>query len=66
MIFPPILVSCLTASALGQVSTTLPNYMLGEYVLETSDGFNDYMWQLGVNWFTRKVGLKLIYRNIGN
>eukprot|EP00090_Calanus_glacialis_P019662 TRINITY_DN3016_c0_g1_i1.p1 TRINITY_DN3016_c0_g1~~TRINITY_DN3016_c0_g1_i1.p1 ORF type:complete len:163 (-),score=42.47 TRINITY_DN3016_c0_g1_i1:151-639(-) len=59
MIFPLILVSCLTASALGQVATTLPNYMLGEYVLETSDGFNDYMWQLGVNWFTRKIACAL-------
>merc|ERR1712168_289666 len=33
--------------------------MLGEYVLETSEGFDDYMWQLGVNWFTRKIACAL-------
>ena len=50
-----ILLACLSTSALAQTPTLLPEYMLGEYVLETSEGFDDYMWQLGVNWFTRKV-----------
>jgi len=59
MVFTLILISCLSASALGQGATTLPEYMLGEYVLETSNGFNDYMWQLGVNWFTRQIACAL-------
>ena len=50
-----ILLAYLSTSALAQTPTLLPEYMLGEYVLETSEGFDDYMWQLGVNWFTRKV-----------
>merc|ERR1712062_126215 len=33
----------------------LPNYMLGDFQLETSEGFEDYMYEIGVNWFTRKV-----------
>ena len=33
----------------------LPEYMMGNFVLETSEGFNDYMYEIGVDWFTRKV-----------
>merc|ERR1711936_1026947 len=33
----------------------LPNYMLGDFQLETSEGFEDYMYEIGVNWFTRKI-----------
>ena len=29
--------------------------MLGEFQLETSEGFSDYMYEIGVNWFTRQV-----------
>ena len=29
--------------------------MLGDFQLETSEGFDDYMYGIGVNWFTRKV-----------
>ena len=56
MILAVSLVSLLAASAAGQSVSTLPEYMIGDYVLETSNGFDDYMWELGVNWFTRKVG----------
>ena len=35
----------------------LPEYMMGNFVLETSEGFNDYMYEIGVDWFTRKVVL---------
>jgi len=49
----------LLVSFLAGASANLPNYMLGEYVLETSDGFDNYMWQLGVNWFTRKIACAL-------
>ena len=33
----------------------LPEHMLGQYQLETSEGFNDFMHEVGVSWFTRKV-----------
>merc|ERR1712241_1185855 len=37
----------------------LPNYMLGDFQLETSEGFDDYMYEIGVNWFTRKIACAL-------
>ena len=33
----------------------IPDYMLGSFILDTSEGFNDYMYEIGVDWFTRKV-----------
>ena len=36
-------------------SHPLPSYMEGNFILETSDGFNDYMYEIGVSYFTRKV-----------
>ena len=32
-----------------------PDKMVGTYQLETSQGFSDLMYDLGVNWFTRQV-----------
>merc|ERR1711981_1308114 len=37
----------------------LPNYMLGDFQLETSEGFDNYMYEIGVNWFTRKIACTL-------
>jgi hypothetical protein len=37
----------------------LPKYMLGDYKMQTSKGFNDYMYELGVNWFTRTIANNL-------
>ena len=42
--------------SLGQESP-LPAYMLGKFQLETSEGFDDFMYEISVNWFTRKVRL---------
>ena len=42
--------------SLGQESP-LPPYMLGKFQLETSKGFDDFMYEINVNWFTRKVRL---------
>ena len=50
----PLLCLALLAAA-AQAAGPLPQYMVGKYVLETSEGFDNYMWELGVNWFTRKV-----------
>jgi hypothetical protein len=37
------------------VSARLPDYMLGEFKMQTSEGFTDFMYALGVNWLTRSV-----------
>merc|ERR1712203_1257356 len=37
----------------------LPNYMLGDFQLETSEGFSNYMYEIGVNWFTRTIACTL-------
>ena len=34
----------------------LPAYMLGDFDLETTSGLNDFMYAVGVGWFTRRVG----------
>ena len=36
-------------------SDIFPTKMLGSYQLETSEGFTDLMYELGVSWFTRQV-----------
>jgi len=33
----------------------LPNYMLGNFKMESSKNFNNAMWELGVDWFTRQI-----------
>merc|ERR1712083_766804 len=33
----------------------LPTYMLGDFKMESSKGFNNAMWELGVDWFTRQI-----------
>merc|ERR1711884_316228 len=47
----------------------LPEHMVGQYQLETSEGFNDFMHEVGVSWFTRKIacGLypKATIKNLG-
>ena len=37
-------------------SGPLPQYMEGSFILDTSEGFNDYMYEIGVSYLTRKVG----------
>jgi hypothetical protein len=37
------------------VNARLPDYMLGEFKMQTSEGFTDFMYALGVNWLTRSV-----------
>ena len=38
----------------------LPEHMLGQYQLETSEGFSDFMYEIGVSWFTRTVSFFLM------
>ena len=33
--------------------------MLGEFQLETSEGFEDYLYEIGINWFNRKIACTL-------
>ena len=49
LLLPLILVSSLTSAE------QLPANMLGKYQLETSEGFSNFMSEIGVNWFTRQV-----------
>ena len=46
---------CLAPSPALAQESPLPPYMLGKFQLETSRGFEDFMYELSVNWFTRKV-----------
>ena len=43
----------------GLATAQLQANMLGQYQLQTSEGFNDFMYEIGVNWFTRQVGVKI-------
>merc|ERR1712173_189433 len=56
MLYPLI---CLVLLGGAHCSGPLPEYMIGEFELETSDGFNDYMYAVGVSWFTRKIACSL-------
>ena len=38
--------------------------VLGKYQLETSEGFSDFMSEIGVNWFTRQVASNLFFLHI--
>ena len=51
-----LLLSLLTTICLAQQSAgPLPQTMIGKFNLESSTGFDDYMYKLGVGWFKRKV-----------
>merc|ERR1712154_463286 len=49
----------ISAIAAQAPQAPLPNYMLGDFQLETSEGFSDYMYEIGVNWFTRTIACTL-------
>merc|ERR1712210_352824 len=53
LLLPLILVSSLASA------DQLPANMLGKYQLETSEGFSDFMSEIGVNWFTRQIACAL-------
>ena len=31
--------------------------MLGEFKMETSEGFEDFLYEIGISWFNRKAEL---------
>jgi hypothetical protein len=37
----------------------LPDTMLGSFLMDTSEGFDEFMYEMGVNIFTRKVANNL-------
>ena len=45
-----------TPGILGQ-KQTLPEFMLGEFKMETSEGFEDFLYEIGINWLNRKAEL---------
>ena len=50
---PLLLLSALLAAASGQAA--LEPFMLGKFELESSNGFEDFMTEIGVGFLTRKV-----------
>ena len=37
----------------------LPEFMIGDFQMETSEGFNDFMYEMGVNFVTRNIANNL-------
>ena len=37
----------------------LPEFMVGDFQMETSEGFNDFMYEMGVNFVTRNIANNL-------
>merc|ERR1712233_161896 len=53
LLLPLLLISTLVRAE------QLPAQWLGKYQLETSEGFSDFMSEIGVNWFTRQIACAL-------
>merc|ERR1711971_1358242 len=53
----PIMLLLLLPSLVA--AAQLPQHMLGQYQLETSEGFSDFMYEIGVSWFTRTIACAL-------
>merc|ERR1711892_1572130 len=41
----------------------LPDYMLGKFQLEASEGMSDFMYKMGVGWFQRSIACTLYPTN---
>ena len=37
----------------------MPEFMIGDFQMETSEGFNDFMYEMGVNFVTRNIANNL-------
>merc|ERR1739848_737967 len=57
IMLPLLLLSALLAAASGQAA--LEPFMLGKFELESSNGFEDFMTEIGVGFLTRKVACAL-------
>ena len=44
---------------ISSIAAQLPPNMLGKYKLHSSEGFDDFMSEIGVNWLTRTVSCHL-------
>merc|ERR1712123_487404 len=62
MSFPIFLVTLLSTIAVDGKGP-LPNYMLGKFQLETSEGMSDFMYKMGVGWFQRSIACTLYPTN---
>ena len=40
--------------------------MLGEFKMETSEGFEDFLYEIGVNWFNRKAEMDWMIEHLLN
>ena len=54
MIFFACLIVCISTFGV-EAKGPLPEYMLGKFQLESSEGFSDFMYLMGVGWFQRSV-----------
>ena len=52
--FLRLLLPCLSLA-----SAPFPDNMLGTFQLETSEGVTNYLYEVGVDWFTRKIACSL-------
>ena len=52
--------TCLMLSPSLAQEPPIPAHMLGKFQLETSEGFDDFMYEINVGWFTRKVSRNII------
>jgi len=51
--------TCLMLSPSLAQEPPIPAHMLGKFQLETSKGFDDFMYEINVGWFTRKIACTL-------
>ena len=54
-ILPALSTLLAVVAAVAQPEGALPAYMLGRYVLQTSEGFSDFMYRIDIGWFQRAV-----------
>ncbi|XP_023348461.1 fatty acid-binding protein [Eurytemora carolleeae] len=52
-----VLLICFSAQV--EAGKYLPDQMLGEFKLETSEGFTDFMYEIGVRWIKRQIACTL-------
>ena len=50
-----LILSYLVVGVITKSGGPLPEYMLGKYALETSEGFSDFMYTVNIGWFQRSV-----------
>ena len=63
-ILPALSTLLAVVAVAAQPEGALPAYMLGKYVLQTSEGFSDFMYRIDIGWFQRAVSGEEIINHI--